>query len=184
MSHLSAPPFPRRRSWLLAALAAGGGLAGLAAARPARGAPASLLNVSYDVSREFYKELNAVFAAHWQQATGQALTLNQSHGGSQPAGARRDRRPGRPTSSAMNQANDIDILTPGAACVPLDWAQRLPDRSAPTTFASGDPGAPGQPEAASTTGLTSAAPMSPWSSRTRRPAATAATPTWRPGARR
>ena len=42
----------------------------------------SLLNVSYDVTREFYKDYNPVFAAFWKQRTGETVTVNQSHGGS------------------------------------------------------------------------------------------------------
>ncbi len=42
----------------------------------------TLLNVSYDPTRELYQEFNAAFAAHWQAETGQSLTINQSHGGS------------------------------------------------------------------------------------------------------
>ena len=48
---------------------------------PAQAATA-LLNVSYDVSREFYKDYNAAFAAHWKKTSGEDLVLNQSHGGS------------------------------------------------------------------------------------------------------
>jgi sulfate transport system substrate-binding protein len=49
---------------------------------PAALAADTLLNVSYDVTREFFKDYNAAFAAHWQKKTGRTLTLNQSHGGS------------------------------------------------------------------------------------------------------
>ena len=42
----------------------------------------TLLNVSYDPTRELYQEVNAAFAAHWKAKTGQAVTINQSHGGS------------------------------------------------------------------------------------------------------
>ncbi len=45
-------------------------------------ADATLLNVSYDVTREFYKDYNKVFIAHWKKTTGETLTINQSHGGS------------------------------------------------------------------------------------------------------
>ena len=95
----------------------------------------TLLNVSYDVSREFYKDYNAVFAAHWKKTTGQSLTLNQSHGGSS--------RQARSVADGleadvitMNQANDIDILHDRGQLIPADWAKRLPDNSAPTTSIS------------------------------------------------
>ena len=67
-----------RRSFLRSAVACGVLSLGVGSAL----AQTSLLNVSYDVSREFYKDYNAVFAAHWKKTTGETLTLNQSHGGS------------------------------------------------------------------------------------------------------
>jgi sulfate/thiosulfate transport system substrate-binding protein len=67
-----------RRSFLRSALGCGILSLGVGSAL----AQTSLLNVSYDVSREFYKDYNAVFAAHWKKAMGETLTLNQSHGGS------------------------------------------------------------------------------------------------------
>src|SRR5262245_7397834 len=61
---------------VLAALAAGA--AGVA---HAQGQP-SLLNVSYDPTRELYQDVNAAFARHWKAKTGQVVTIKQSHGGS------------------------------------------------------------------------------------------------------
>ncbi len=95
----------------------------------------TLLNVSYDVSREFYKEYNAAFAAHWKKTTGEALTLNQSHGGSSKQ-ARSVVDGLEADVITMNQANDIDILADRGGLVPADWAKRLPDNSAPTTSLS------------------------------------------------
>jgi len=100
---------------------------------PARAAgPTTLLNVSYDVSREFYKDFNVAFAAHWKKITGEDITLNQSHGGSS--------RQARSVADGleadvitMNQANDIDILFDRGRLIPQDWARRLPHNSAPTT---------------------------------------------------
>lgn len=99
-------------------------------------APAqSLLNVSYDVSREFYKDYNLVFAAHWKKTTGADVTLNQSHGGSS--------RQARSVADGleadvitMNQHNDIDILHTRGGLVPADWAKRLPNNASPTTSIS------------------------------------------------
>ena len=54
----------------------------LAARRPAAAADATLLNVSYDPTRELYREINRAFAPAWQARTGQRCTINQSHGGS------------------------------------------------------------------------------------------------------
>ena len=106
-------------------------LPGLAGAQPAQ----SLLNVSYDVSREFYKDFNAAFAAHWKRTTGQDVTLNQSHGGSS--------RQARSVADGleadvitMNQHNDIDILHTRGGLVPANWASRLPHNASPTTSIS------------------------------------------------
>ena len=65
----------RISSYIVAALL---GAATLAGAAPK---PVTLLNVSYDPTREFYVEFNAAFAAHWEAKTGQKITINQSHGG-------------------------------------------------------------------------------------------------------
>jgi len=119
----------RRRSLVLSALAAP---LTLALPLSVQAAGITLLNVSYDVSREFYKDYNAVFAAHWKKTTGEDLTLNQSHGGS-------SRQAGSVIAGlaadviTMNQAIDIDILAERGGLVPADWARRLPNGSAPTT---------------------------------------------------
>jgi sulfate transport system substrate-binding protein len=95
-------------------------------------ADTNLLNVSYDVSREFYKAYNVAFAKHWKQTTGETVNINQSHGGSSKqagsviAGLAAD-------VITMNQASDIDILADRGALVPVDWAKRFPNNSAPTT---------------------------------------------------
>jgi sulfate transport system substrate-binding protein len=106
------------------------GLLGLNAGHAA--APVTLLNVSYDVSREFYKDFNAAFVAHWKKTAGQDVTINQSHGGSS--------RQARSVTDGleadvitMNQANDIDLLADRGALVPQNWASRLPNNSSPTT---------------------------------------------------
>jgi len=121
-----------RRAVLGACLAA---VLAASAATSALAAGPTLLNVSYDVSREFYKDYNAVFAAHWKKTTGEELTLNQSHGGSS--------RQARSVADGleadvitMNQANDIDILFERGKLIPQDWARRLPNGSSPTTSVS------------------------------------------------
>jgi sulfate transport system substrate-binding protein len=102
------------------------------AAAAADAAPVTLLNVSYDVTREFYKDYDAAFAAHWKQAGGEAITIHQSHGGSSQqarsvvAGLEAD-------VVTMNQATDIDLIAERGHLLPADWAKRLPDASAPTT---------------------------------------------------
>ncbi len=95
-------------------------------------ADTTLLNVSYDVTREFYKEYNAAFARYWKQTTGETLTLNQSHGGSSKQ-ARSVVEGLAADVITMNQANDIDILAEQGGLIPADWAKRLPNNSAPTT---------------------------------------------------
>ena len=113
-----------RRSVL--GLAAGTLLAGLVPA--ARAAGQTLLNVSYDVSREFYKDYNALFAAYWKKTTGEDVTLNQSHGGSSKQ-ARSVVDGLEADVLTMNQANDIDVLHDRGNMIPADWAKRLPDNS-------------------------------------------------------
>jgi sulfate transport system substrate-binding protein len=101
----------------------------------AQAAGTSLLNVSYDVSREFYKDFNAAFAAQWKKTTGEAITLNQSHGGSSKQ-ARSVVDGLEADVITMNQANDIDILFERGKLIPQDWAKRLPFNSSPTTSIS------------------------------------------------
>lgn len=92
---------------------------------------ATLLNASYDVTREFYKDFNTAFAAHWKKQTGEDISIQQSHGGSSKQvrsvldGLAAD-------VVTMNQALDIDALVP-AGLIPANWAERLPNKSVPTT---------------------------------------------------
>lgn len=109
-------------------------LATTVAAAPSFGhaAPPALLNVSYDVAREFYKDYNAAFIRHWKQTTGEALAVNQSHGGSSKQ-ARAVLDGLEADVVTMNQASDIDVLATRGKLIPADWARRLPDNAAPTT---------------------------------------------------
>lgn len=107
----------------------------LAAALPLATTPAwaaeasTLLNVSYDVSRELYKQVNPAFAAAWKAKTGQAPTLNQSHGGSSKqigaviGGLEAD-------VVTMNQATDVDALAEKGYTT-ADWRSRFPNNAAP-----------------------------------------------------
>ena len=117
----------RRRS--VAALLAAGllGTAGLAQA-----AGPTLLNVSYDVAREFYKDYNAVFVKHWKASAGEDITVNQSHGGSSKQ-ARSVIDGLEADVVTMNQASDIDAIAEKGKLLPADWAKRLPNNSAPTS---------------------------------------------------
>jgi sulfate/thiosulfate-binding protein len=104
----------------------------LAAAAHGVIADVQILNVSYDVTREFYKDFNPAFAARWKAQTGEAVTIRQSHGGSSKQ-ARSVVDGLEADVITMNQANDIDLLAERGRLIPPDWARRLPHNSAPTT---------------------------------------------------
>jgi sulfate/thiosulfate transport system substrate-binding protein len=94
--------------------------------------PVKLLNVSYDPTREFYQEINVAFAKQWQAKTGQAVTINQSHGGSgKQARSVIDGLQADVVTLAL--AYDVDALYSNASLLPKDWQKRLPDNSAPYT---------------------------------------------------
>ena len=117
-------PNTLRRSLLALVLAAGGALPLHASA-----ADAELLNVSYDVARELYKEVNPAFIASYKQQTGQTVTVKQSHGGS----SKRARAVADGLAASvvtMNQANDIDMLAE-RGLVAKDWAKKFPNNAAP-----------------------------------------------------
>jgi sulfate/thiosulfate-binding protein len=94
--------------------------------------PVTLLNVSYDPTRELYQDYNQVFAAYWKQKTGQVVTINQSHGGSgKQARAVIDGLPADIVTLAL--AYDVDAIADKAKLLPKDWQSRLPNNSAPYT---------------------------------------------------
>jgi len=95
-------------------------------------ADTSLLNVSYDVTRELYKDINASFIAQYKQKTGETVSIRQSHGGSS-AQALSVLQGLQADVVTMNQPNDIDLLAQRGHLVPPDWRKRLPDDSAPYT---------------------------------------------------
>jgi sulfate/thiosulfate-binding protein len=103
------------------------------AAVPARaGSAVSLLNVSYDPTREFYTEVNAAFAKNWKTTTGDDVTIRQSHGGSgKQARTVIDGLQADIVTLAL--AWDIDALHDKAGLLPENWQQRLPDNSCPYT---------------------------------------------------
>ncbi|WP_306397840.1 sulfate ABC transporter substrate-binding protein [Telluria beijingensis] len=117
-------PNTLRRSLLALVLAAGGALPLQASA-----ADAELLNVSYDVARELYKEVNPAFIAAYKQQSGQAVTIKQSHGGSSKQ-ARAVADGLAASVVTMNQANDIDMLAE-RGLVAKDWAKKFPNNAAP-----------------------------------------------------
>jgi sulfate transport system substrate-binding protein len=92
----------------------------------------TLLNVSYDPTRELYQEFNAAFAKYWQGKTGDTVTVNQSHGGSgKQARAVIDGLEADVVTLAL--AYDIDEIAQKSKLLPPDWQQRLPQHSAPYT---------------------------------------------------
>jgi sulfate transport system substrate-binding protein len=92
----------------------------------------TLLNVSYDPTREFYEEFNAAFAAHWKREHGQDVTIDQSHGGSgKQARAVIDGMEADVVTLAL--AYDIDAIAHRAQLLPADWQTKLPHNSSPYT---------------------------------------------------
>ncbi len=121
----------RNAAFTLAGLAVfGAGLVVADVQAQAQVQPITLLNVSYDPTRELYQDVNKAFAAQWQSKTGQAVTIRQSHGGS-----------GRQARSVIDGldadvvtlalAYDIDEIAAKAKLLPADWQKRLPLNSAP-----------------------------------------------------
>ena len=106
------------------------GVALAASLGPAR-AETSLLNVSYDPTRELYQDYNAAFARYWQAKTGEKVTVNQSHGGS-----------GKQARSVIDGL-EADVVTLALAydvsalaekkLIPADWQKRLPQNASPYT---------------------------------------------------
>lgn len=104
----------------------------LAAAVPVAWAQTTLVNVSYDVMRDFYADVNAAFARAWRERAGTDVTVQMSHGGAR--GQARAVADGLDADVVtMNEASDIDQLAQRGALVPAHWSARLPDRSAPFT---------------------------------------------------
>jgi sulfate/thiosulfate transport system substrate-binding protein len=98
----------------------------------AQAAKVELLNVSYDPTRELYKEFNEAFAKHWKATAGDDVTVKQSHGGSgKQARAVVDGLQADVVTLAL--AGDIDALHNNGKLIPKDWQARLPHGSAPYT---------------------------------------------------
>jgi sulfate/thiosulfate-binding protein len=117
-------PSARLASLALAAVLLGAPGAGLAQTQ--------LLNVSYDPTRELYREVNEAFAAEWKKATGQTVTIRTSHGGSG--------RQARSVIDGLNAdvvtlalAGDIDEIARATKKLPENWQSRLPNNSSPYT---------------------------------------------------
>jgi sulfate/thiosulfate-binding protein len=123
-------------------LGAGAGVIATAAAAPALlagpalaqggGKPITLLNVSYDPTRELYKDINAAYAKYWKDNTGQDIVINQSHGGSgKQARSVIDGLAADVVTLAL--AYDIDEIAAKAKLLPANWQSRLPNNSTPYT---------------------------------------------------
>jgi sulfate/thiosulfate transport system substrate-binding protein len=128
-------PAPDRRFVALAALLTLGACAALGACdgrHPNSATHVTLLNVSYDPTRELYSDFNGAFAHYWLAKTGQKVRVDQSHGGS-----------GKQARSVIEGlaadvvtlalAADIDVIASQGRLLPSDWQSRLPDNSCPYT---------------------------------------------------
>ena len=98
----------------------------------AHAANVELLNVSYDPTRELYKDVNEHFIAQWEKSSGDKLTIKQSHGGSgKQARSVIDGLPADVVTLAL--ASDIDAIVKNGKLIPADWQKRLPNNSSPYT---------------------------------------------------
>jgi sulfate/thiosulfate transport system substrate-binding protein len=101
------------------------------AAATAQG-PIAILNVSYDPTRELYKEFNQAFAKHWAEKTGQTVTVRMSHGGSSKQ-ARTVIDGAGADVVTLALAYDVDAIHERAGLLPKDWQKKLPQNSSPYT---------------------------------------------------
>lgn len=95
-------------------------------------AQTTLLNVSYDPTRELYRDINAVFAANWKNKTGDNITIRMSHGSS---GAQSRAVIAGLDASVVTLAlaADVDAIAAKTGKIPNDWQSRLPHNSSPYT---------------------------------------------------
>ena len=117
-----------RRSLFIAALAASVQFGGLGFAF----ADTTILNVSYDPTRELYREFNEAFVKHWKAETGETVTVQASHGGSgKQARAVIDGLDADVVTLALE--SDIDQIVKNSNKIPANWRSRLPNNSSPYT---------------------------------------------------
>lgn len=125
---MSFTAFTRRSALALGVSLAIAGITPFAASA----ADVSLLNVSYDPTREFYQEYNTAFAKYWKEKSGDTVTIKQSHGGSgKQARAVIDGLEADVVTLAL--AGDVDQLYKKAGLIPADWQKRLAGNSSPYT---------------------------------------------------
>lgn len=106
-------------------------LAGFVGAAPAQ-AQTTLLNVSYDPTRELYRQINELFAAKWKKETGEDIVVRTSHGGS--GGQANKVIEGLDADVVtLGIASDIDLIATRTNLVPEDWRSRLPNNGLPYT---------------------------------------------------
>ncbi len=123
-----------RRDFINVSLQASAALAltGAALLSHAQQPPVTLLNVSYDPTRELYVDYNAAFAKYWKAKAGQDVTIKQSHGGSgKQARSVIDGIDADVVTLAL--AGDVDALAKNGNLIPKDWQKRLQHNSAPYT---------------------------------------------------
>ena len=96
----------------------------------AQSGPTTLLNVSYDIARELYVEINKAFIKQYKDKTGQELTINQSHNGSSRQ-ARSILEGLEADVVTFNQVTDVQVLYDKGKLIPADWQKRLPNNSSP-----------------------------------------------------
>lgn len=102
----------------------------LGASLNAAAADQTLLNSSYDISRELFSAYNPVFAKHWQEKTGKTVEIKQSHAGS--SAQARSILQGLPADVVtFNQVTDVQILHDRGKLIPENWQQLLPNASSP-----------------------------------------------------
>ncbi len=120
-----------RRSVLGVASAAAVALSGVFGAVPAS-AQTALLNVSYDPTRELYRQINELFQAHWKKETGEDIVVRTSHGGS--GGQANKVIEGLEADVVtLGIASDIDLIARETPLIPKDWREKLPNNGLPYT---------------------------------------------------
>jgi len=115
-----------------AAFAALAGIALIASFAARAASQTTLLNVSYDPTRELYRDINPLFAADWKSKTGETVEIRMSHGGS-GAQARAVIAGLNASLVTLALAADIDAIAAHTDKIPADWQKRLPDNSSPYT---------------------------------------------------
>ena len=116
-------------------LASLGILALALASSPARAADPTIINASYDVSRELYKDVNEAFIADWKKKTGETPTINQSHAGSTKQ-AQAVANGLEADVVTFNQSTDVDFLVKTGGLVAANWREKFPNGASPYTTTS------------------------------------------------